>query len=377
MNIVTAINKGYIQHFCSMASSVISNNSNEEINFFVIHMDLDIEDQEYIKYSLKSINIKNVSILFIVFESKLLDLMPVDTGIFTSAAMYRIYLEDILPLEINKVLYLDSDIIVNDNLTELYNTDIDEYYIAAVEDFHEFHSLHILDNKRDYFNSGVLLINLKKWRDDNFLRKCVEYTNINFDKIILPDQDILNGTLNGNWKRLGVNWNVTTLIFNNDVIFEDLGITKDVQKAKDNPSIIHYTTIYKPWKFITKHPFKDRYFYFLDKTNYEYEKYPEITKFNLNKFIIFGASNNGIDILDKISNLPITVLGFSDNDEQKWGSTILGLKVYPPTELSKGVGIKVIIASQYRSEISDQLESMGLRRNVNYYYSFEDFISCF
>lgn len=122
---------------------------------------------------------------------------------YTKAALARLYLADLLPDE-EKVLYLDTDLLVLDNVTELFDINISDYYIAGVIDQGAKTNLmtpNIDTDRQHYINSGVILLNLEKIRKDNKTKELDKYLNTH--KLLYPDQDTLN------------------IIFKNNILFLD------------------------------------------------------------------------------------------------------------------------------------------------------------
>ncbi|WP_379969915.1 glycosyltransferase family 8 protein [Ectobacillus sp. sgz5001026] len=157
---------------------------------------------------------------------------------------YRISIPDLLDSAIPKVLYLDCDLIIKDDITKLWNIDIDPYFIAAVEDpngENRYTDL-LFPACSGHFNSGVMLINLEKWRNHHISNKVLQFIKDNPDRILWGDQDALNAILHDKWLKLHYKWN-----------FQVFRMSHLVMK----PAIIHYNTNIKPWNGIT--PLQEEY----------------------------------------------------------------------------------------------------------------------
>lgn len=114
-----------------------------------------------------------------------------NTG-YSKVSLARLYLADILKDE-DRILYLDTDLLVIDNVTELFELDMDNYYAAGVLDQaikYNFSTKGIDIDKEHYINSGVCLLNLKKIREDNMVKKLNRFLNTH--KLMYPDQDTIN-----------------------------------------------------------------------------------------------------------------------------------------------------------------------------------------
>ena len=115
---------------------------------------------------------------------------------------------------IDKAIYIDVDTLTNGSLDELWNTNIDDYYLAACQDTFidiensEYKNKIGLDCST-YFNAGVLLINFNKWREDSILKNSIDWL-LEYKEIIkYQDQDVLNGILKGKVKFINNRFNFT------------------------------------------------------------------------------------------------------------------------------------------------------------------------
>jgi lipopolysaccharide biosynthesis glycosyltransferase len=171
--------------------------------------------------------------------------------------------------DIDKIIYLDCDTIVLSDLKELFMTDIENYYIAAVEDAgHKYNIKYYSEfykNFKIYINAGVLLINLKLWRENNILTKLINSIEENKEKIMLGDQDAINLVCKDKIKVLDFSYNLQTNAFYIKNLLSSK-IERDFKRALNNPKIVHYSVNNKPWnshthlkkyflKFEIKNPF--------------------------------------------------------------------------------------------------------------------------
>lgn len=154
----------------------------------------------------------------------------------------RLLLPRIFP-DISRVLYLDSDILVLDRLQDLCELELGGKILGAVTDGLDFQlkagtSRPAVPQVQDYFNAGVLLIDLDRWRNARVSEKALEYLAAN-PASPFSDQDALNVACDGQWARLDGRWNY--LVYD-----EDLAITS--LHPDDRPRIAHFVTWKKPWK---------------------------------------------------------------------------------------------------------------------------------
>ena len=187
----------------------------------------------------------------------------------TETAYYRISLPDLLKdKNYEKVLYIDSDVLVLDDVSKLYETDIGEKAAGAVIDPGQalVHPRLGIETADYYFNSGLLLIDLNNWRKSKITEKTLLFLEEQMDKIIYHDQDALNGTLYGNWYALHPKWNVqTSLIFERHQPPNE-EYAKLYKEAVRQPSIVHFTGHDKPWNSAEYHPYNEKYLAELSKT---------------------------------------------------------------------------------------------------------------
>ena len=172
----------------------------------------------------------------------------------------------------NKVLYLDVDLIVNNDLKDLWNININDYYCAAVKDLNfdteKYKKCIGMSDNEEYINAGVILFNLKKLREDNIAEKYFKNNEIYKDKIKYQDQDVINITLSNKIKIIDSIYNFTR---------------NDKTKNRNDAVIIHFFGAKKPWKILSFNKLKQLYYYY-----YIRSPYLKINSFNKLLFFIFG-----------------------------------------------------------------------------------------
>lgn len=185
-------------------------------------------------------------------------------GRIPTTMWYRILLPDLLP-DIERVLYLDADVLVLDSLAGLWSRDLEGCYVAAVTNVPEQHMLgHAatlgLPGPERYFNSGVLLLNLALMRRDGCAAALRDCALGNLDRLLWPDQDALNLVLGERRSALHPRWN----LMNSIRIFPwsaDLLGRAAVGEAIQRPAIVHFEgpAENKPWHVLCNHPHRAVY----------------------------------------------------------------------------------------------------------------------
>lgn len=169
-------------------------------------------------------------------EEKLNKIMTKANRNLTVASLYRLLVPHNISIDSDRLLYIDTDVLCNGDLSELCDIDIQNHVVAAISDWDEQfekakRSLLGFDGD-GYFNGGVLLINLKKWIQENISEKALDYVLKYQPKQI--DQDALNVACANKVYWLGKAYN---------------SITRVTQEAvNDDTALLHYTGADKPWK---------------------------------------------------------------------------------------------------------------------------------
>ncbi|MGL6225179.1 MAG: glycosyltransferase family 8 protein [Thermoguttaceae bacterium] len=185
MFICLACDDNYAPHAATLIASILVNKEVDDSLSFVILGDnlTDLVKDKFVQMSEKW----SVPISIITCSDDAFIGLPKWHDKYS--AYYRLALHRLLPASISKVLYLDCDMVVTTSLSSLYNTDISEKYAAVVAES-KFSSF--TTHKCPYFNTGMLLLNLDKFRADDMEKKAIDLGLRRFHDIAFPDQDILN-----------------------------------------------------------------------------------------------------------------------------------------------------------------------------------------
>ena len=141
--------------------------------------------------------------------------LPLDRNTYPLNIFMRIFIPYFIPYEVKKVLYLDVDMIINKDISELWDTNIEDYIAAAVTDSTCVYIKNNVKNYKElnlpgdakYFNSGLLLMNIEKWKEHDITRKVIETVNQNRQYTQFSDQYGLNVNLVNHWLELDPLWN--------------------------------------------------------------------------------------------------------------------------------------------------------------------------
>ncbi|DAB29785.1 MAG TPA: hypothetical protein CFH84_07490 [Sulfurimonas sp. UBA12504] len=277
-NIVFTADNNYMQHLAVTLISLLENNKSEMFKIFIFSSDITDANKEKIEQMVASYLCE---IQYISFDTKIFE--HINAGRYSIATYYRLLMPKYL--DVDKLLYLDVDMVVHGSIQELYDTDIDNEYIAAVEDAWKnqiYRDLLGMSKNAKYFNAGVMVVNLKKWRDENLFDKFIEYEKSSKIDLESHDQDILNAIFDGSWKRLALKFNQYEK--NPDLDKENLlkiFTKEELVQAQTQPVIIHYIGGRKPWHYRNEHLQKTLYWSYLRMTPYKNYKETDKTLRNI------------------------------------------------------------------------------------------------
>lgn len=179
----------------------------------------------------------------------------------------RLFLSWTLP-NVDRIIYLDCDIIVEEPLDTLYNINIGSCCLAAVADYHSKNFYHLqsigFNHPRPYVNAGVLLMNLKPLRQYDMQKDIEDYLKYHCQDICFADQDIIN-VLFPNIFILHPRYNVNMFMWQVPAIFPLPWNKKEKKEALENPVIIHFLGKGKPWQGIRVR-FAERWWHYVELT---------------------------------------------------------------------------------------------------------------
>lgn len=261
MNIVCTIDNSYIRHCAVMLRSLRESNPEEDLRVYIVHEKLDPKERGklvgYLSTFLPSVS-------FLQIEPGLLSAFPV-FGHISIATYFRLLLPSILPPLLNRVLFIDSDIVINGSLQKFWQTPIDGYAMAAVTDRNldmQRQRLGLADDSH-YFNAGVMLIDLDQWREENVLERGMNYARDNADKLNNWDQDVLNHLFEKRVLLVHQRWNAMSHLWGLDPAWLEArgGLSEEEKEAVADPAIIHFAGggFAKPWSHRCPHPWRERY----------------------------------------------------------------------------------------------------------------------
>lgn len=242
INIFFTIDNGYAGYLATAVASILSNvNENYRCSFYILEGEISDDNKRKINL-LKSI--KDFDIEYLLINKELFKKVPDSSQAHISKETnYRFLISSLKP-NIDKCIFIDADLVFEGDIAELWNTDVKDYYIAAVPDQaalqeNSWTTKLPLPDGYVYVNTGVCVVNLKKWRQDNVESQFFENTICYTDLLRFPDQDILNITLASAVKYLSHRFNAMPV--------QKYLRSEQEKEAFESPVVIHWAGN-KPWK---------------------------------------------------------------------------------------------------------------------------------
>lgn len=255
-NLVLIINEknSYGRHLGTTLLSVLKN-SKEDWNINIIYENLSSETKSKLNEMIGSYKSK---INYIEMDKEILKKFKVGTGTHLSSIVFaRLFIPEFLKKE-DRAIYLDCDIVVLKPLEKLYKIDLNGKSIGVVLDGKKDQKSSLqrlnLSLNRTYFNAGVMVMDLKKLRENDKFLKTIEYCLKPDRELQLNEQDALN------------------IMFENDYMINDLiwnythGNSEENNCLESEIGIVHFTGDIKPWDCRSYSPYKHLYWRYLNET---------------------------------------------------------------------------------------------------------------
>lgn len=266
MNIVLCTDNRYVNACGVCVTSILETNKDLNISIYILTEGIDDRYKELFQQTASKYG---VHIEIITLDASRFKHLKISDR-FPKSIYFRFLIPDIL-FDQTKALYLDCDIVVNGPLSYLEDLNLSNYACAAVldqmSDMVQLHNRLSLPVDKDYFNSGVLLMNLEFWRDHKISEKLTTFISDNSDICRYPDQDALNMVLLDKVFFLPLTYNFQQLFYNESkklLLFNHRW--QEINNAKENPKIIHYTFTEKPWHKDCVHPQRNIFDFFSEKS---------------------------------------------------------------------------------------------------------------
>ena len=269
ISIVCTIDNKYAQHCTVMLSSLFQNNRNESFTVYILTDGFSWLNSYKLN---KFFSATKQKFQIIKIDKSALKNAPI-THHISLATYFRLFIPQVIPDNIDKVLFIDSDIIIRKPIDALWNINIQDFSHAATiaAGMDDYPPVIGLPKDSLYFNAGLMLINLAFWRKFKVFAQGCELISQQPDKLQWWDQDVLNILLHPSWLPVDLTWNYQPFIYEEEI--NNSNYKAKYEKfnylaAKLDPAIVHFVGggKAKPWHYACEHPFKDEYLKYLATT---------------------------------------------------------------------------------------------------------------
>lgn len=246
MNILVTLDENYIPYLNVMLVSLLRSNPDEYFSIYLLHSS--VREQALTKT--RRILGRRGELTAIPVSDAGLENAPT-TSRYPFEIYYRIFAARYLPQQLDRILYLDPDLIVNKPLRELYTIPMKDYFFAAASHtgpvLRKLNEVRLdMEEESPYINSGVMLMNLALLRKEQRLEDVFDFIEKKKFLLFLPDQDIISSLYGSRIYPLDTfRYNMTETLFQRYAAFEK---TIDLDWVRENSVIIHYCGRNKPWK---------------------------------------------------------------------------------------------------------------------------------
>lgn len=344
IHICLAANEAYSQHCAAAILSIIENASkNVHLNFYLLYANISDKSKDKIS---KISTTKNSNIKFIKINPEIFKDCPIPKNLhFSIETYFRLKIPSLFK-NLDKLLYIDCDTTTLGDISELWNIDISDFCAAACQDINDVNHLTDIMKNAPYFNAGILLVNCKKWREENIEEKCFEFIHNNSNKIIWVDQDVLNCVLINKIKFFDQSWNLEYNPSSDRISY----------LYKDNEiKLIHFISKHKPWNSSIKNKYAKYYYKYAFKTPWKLKTIANFIRIKIqfinmlvsdhkiakklaleckgNRVVLWGASIYLKNLIKFHHINTKEIIGIIDRDPGKTGKKIGRYKIYHPNSL--------------------------------------------
>lgn len=283
MNVIYSSDNNYVQHMGVSIWSLLEKNTEfKRINIYIIENKIDKENKNKIESFRK--NFSNLNIIWISFEEYEKQLKLDMEWEIAISAYARLFVGEMLPLTVKKILYLDCDTVICDSLVKLWDFNLKNKIVGVIQDTvgDEVKIKLDIPKEEKYFNSGVLLIDMDNWRKNQIGNKCIQLIQEYKGNVCHHDQGVLNAVLKDYKSFIPMRYNMITVHY----FFDMKKIRKyysekapfysdqEIEFAKNHPAILHFTPSFtsRPWIKGCLHPYRKMYWDVLRKTPWKDQK---------------------------------------------------------------------------------------------------------
>lgn len=254
----------YLLPLAVMLRSVVDNLAEDRrVEAYVLHSRVNANERDRVTFGLST---ARCSVHWLAVDESTVAGVPL-WGRMPVATYFKLLVADRMPAEIDRVIWLDCDLLVNRDIAELWDLDLHDSPVAAAQDRLvpfassrggiQSRSSHGISDRAKYFNAGVMLIDLARWRAEKFAERSLDYLRAHWKSVAFWDQEGLNVALSGKWMELSSGWN------------RNVSVPGDRALGNLDGCILHFAGRLKPWLYKIRDPEFSLYLRYLDRTSWK------------------------------------------------------------------------------------------------------------
>ena len=278
VNLLMCTNNLFLQHAAVCLASVLANNPELFFNIVIVAQEAEELDEAKLRRSLT--RFPNHALTFQKIRIPTDLLLPLNPlSHYTIDTYTRLWLGAFFPPTVNRVLYLDADIVVVDSIAPLWHTDLAGALMGAVDIPGASQGVVRLAMRAEdgYFNAGMLVIDLDQWRVTRAEETVLDYIRT-YPERVMYDQDALNACFFDRTKRLDYKWNVIRPFYREPLV---LPLPRpEIEAIRRDACVIHFNGGLKPWSYFCDHPRRAEYEKYLRMTEWRDFVPPDRTPLN-------------------------------------------------------------------------------------------------
>ncbi len=258
LHLVFCTDENYVAHLLTTLVSIGHNaNSSGRLRCWILSSGLSDESKMSLR---RAAGRWGMAVEYLQINESMLSAAPAQRN--SLATYYRLLIPSVLPVEVTRCLYLDGDLVVESDVTALAESELGEHAVGGVLNpgFNRHESLGLLPTV-PYFNAGVLVVDLVRWRAAQISERALEFIVRKPSVLKTWDQDALNAVIAGAWHPLDPRWNQQYSFWIKGR--REFHLTRaEWRNVLYHPFIVHYSSKCKPWHFTNDHPLRSRYHHY-------------------------------------------------------------------------------------------------------------------
>lgn len=271
IEVVLCSDNNYVSYAAvTIASTIVHCSHPESLRFHLLTVDADS-----FKLADLAQMVANLGAQLSIYEVQVESFLELELDRFGIGTILRLLMQDYLSQQLERVIYLDCDILVLSDLSALWGQSLNGQVVGAVTDLCNPQTYKRRQQiYSSYFNAGVLLVDIVRWRHEKIGLQALRYLSENISQLPYYDQDALNYIIGDNWHSLDLRWNFQPAAYSAfDKNYNYLQERRDeLEAAIRKPAVVHFIGGTKPWHARCRHPLQDLFLFYSQFTPWPIDK---------------------------------------------------------------------------------------------------------